>query len=180
METGSTETEINADETISITNDSNIRDVRFPSEFFAFDDEEEIKNYCDEMGYEGYMIDSDGNVTLRMTNEKAEEVINYIHDELIGEFNSYVDEVDSITAIECNDSLTEINIRFNEYGNELDNIIYAFGICYSCAVYSQILGIADDDIDVKVNFIDDATGEITDSTSYKDLNELINSPSVLN
>lgn len=115
------------------------------------------------------VVDGD-TVIYTMTKPQRDEMLANMRssaqdaaDELIA------DETNSVTAVEFNDSMTsfQVSVDAARYGT-LESLL-AIGFYIQGALYQQFNGVAPDDIDVIVEFVDDATGEVLDTGSYQDM-----------
>ncbi|KAF2417605.1 hypothetical protein B2K11_11780 [Microbacterium sp. B35-30] len=115
------------------------------------------------------VVDGDA-VVYTMTKPQRDEMLAQMRssaqdaaDELIA------DETNWVTGVEFNDSMTsfEVSVDGHRYG-ALESLL-ALGFYVQGALYQQFNGVAPDDIDVIVDFIDDATAEVLDSGSYQEM-----------
>lgn len=111
-------------------------------------------------------------VVYTMTKPQRDEMLAQMRssaqdaaDELIA------DNSNSVTAVEFNDSMTSFKVSVDtaRYG-ALESLL-ALGFYVQGALYQQFNGVVPDDIDVIVEFVDDATGEILDTGSYQEMRE---------
>ncbi|MDZ8275372.1 hypothetical protein R2Q81_05320 [Microbacterium aquimaris] len=81
------------------------------------------------------------------------------------------DETNSVTTVEFNDSMTafQVSVDAARYG-ALESLL-ALGFYIQGALYQQFNGVGPDDVDVIVEFVDDATGEVLDTGSYQDMRD---------
>lgn len=81
------------------------------------------------------------------------------------------DDTNSVTAVEFDDSMTSFKVRVDgeRYGS-LEGLL-ALGFYMQGALFQQFSGVGVDEIDVIVDFVDDATGEVLNSGSYQDMRE---------
>ena len=115
----------------------------------------------------------DGDVVVyTMTRPQQDEMLEQMRstardtaDELIA------DDSNSVTGVEFSDSMTsfKVSVDGNRYG-ALHSLL-ALGFYIQGALYQQFDGVASDDIDVIVEFVDDTTGEVLDSGSYQKMRE---------
>lgn len=117
------------------------------------------------------VVDGD-TVVYTMTKRQRDEMLASMRssaqdaaDELIA------DDTNSATAVEFNDSMTsfQVSVDAARYG-ALESLL-ALGFYIQGALYQQFNGVAPDDIDVIVEFVDDATGEVLDTGSYQDMRD---------
>ncbi|NMB43726.1 MAG: hypothetical protein GX995_06310 [Clostridiales bacterium] len=150
--------------------------ITVPASFFEDTSEDEIKAASEEEGFKSYKINSDGSVTYTMTKKKHKEILIELSaaiDEFIDELVNGDDEneVESITKIEVNDDYSEINIYVDKDSYTEWDSIYAVLFHIQAAYYQIFSGVSADDIEIEVSYIDDVSGEIIDSSSYREMIE---------
>ncbi|MBQ9976259.1 MAG: hypothetical protein IJP16_07085 [Clostridia bacterium] len=146
-------------------------DVTIPAAFFEDMTEAEIKEEAKEEGYKNCVINEDGSVTYTMTKlqhkealrEYKEEIDENIDDMLNGE-----DQASSFVSIDYNDTMTKFDIYVDSSLYSDWDSLYALTFYFSGMLYQAIDGVAEEDIDVEVSFIDNETKEVLDSGSYKE------------
>lgn len=133
----------------------------------ALTDEEIVAN-AREKGITA-VVDGD-TVVYTMTKSQRDQMLAEMRssardaaDELIA------DQSNSVTGVEFNDSMTSFTVSVDaaRYGT-LESLL-ALGFYIPGALYQQFNGVASDDIDVTVEFVDDATGEVLDTGSYQEM-----------
>lgn len=111
-------------------------------------------------------------VVYTMTKPQRDEMLAQMRssaqdaaDELIA------DDTNSVTGVEFNDAMTSVKVSVDaaRYG-ALESLL-ALGFYIQGALYQQFNGVAPDDIDVIVEFVDDATGAVLDTGSYREMGE---------
>jgi hypothetical protein len=146
--------------------------VTIPATFFEDTSEDEIKAAAEEAGYQSYKINSDGSVTYTMTKAKHQEMLN----EYAASINEYIDgllngdeetKVEGFSNIECNDDYSEVNIYVNKDTYTMWDMMYALSFYIQGGYYQMFNGVSSEDVDVEVNFIDNVSGDIIDSGSYR-------------
>ena len=78
------------------------------------------------------------------------------------------EEVASFVDIQYNDDFSKVDIFVDAKQYTMWDSLYALTFYITGAYYQAFSGVANDDIDVVVNFIDNATMEVLDTASYKD------------
>lgn len=145
--------------------------VTLSSFFFDGQTEDEIKAAAKENGYIDCEVNDDGSVTYTMSEKKYDEILDEMKsgfDELAAGCLSGENKVDSFVDIRHDDDFSEIDIYVDaEKYTALDGF-YALTFYVTGAFYQAFNGVADDDIDVVVNFIDNETEEILNTASYRD------------
>lgn len=81
------------------------------------------------------------------------------------------DETNSVTGVESNDAMTSITVFVDGARYSPIEALLALGFFVSGGVFQQVNGVANDDIDVIVEFVDDASGEVLDTASFQDMRE---------
>ncbi|KJL45017.1 hypothetical protein [Microbacterium trichothecenolyticum] len=119
----------------------------------------------------GFAAVVDGDVVVyTMTKPQRDEMLADMRssaqtavDEMIA------DDSNSVTGVEFDDTMTSFRVavdatRFSQLESFLVLAFYLQG-----ALYQQFAGVAQDNVDVKVDFVDDATGEVLHSGSYQEM-----------
>lgn len=147
------------------------RSLLDPSESLT---DEEIAAAAREKGIAA-VIEGD-TVVYTMTKPQRDEMLAQMRssaedaaDELIA------DDSNSLTGVEYNDAMTSVTVSVDgeRYG-ALESLL-ALGFYIQGALYQQFSGVAVDDIDVIVKFVDDATGEVLDTGSFQEMRENLDS-----
>lgn len=83
------------------------------------------------------------------------------------------DETNSVTAVEIDEAMTsfKVHVDAERYG-ALESLL-ALGFYIQGALFQQFSGVGADDVDVVVDFVDEATGEVLNSGSYEDMRQRI-------
>lgn len=146
-------------------------DVTLAASFFEDQTEEEIKAEAKENGYSDCKINDDGSVTYTMSKKKHAEMLDEMKtsfDEMIAGYLEGEEEVASFVDIQHNDDFSKVDIFVDAKQYTMWDSLYALTFYITGAYYQAFSGVANDDIDVVVNFIDNATMEVLDTASYKD------------
>jgi hypothetical protein len=171
-ETNSVETE-SLEENTSIEVDENLLtvDITLPPSFFQDMTEDEIIADAKEEGYKSTKVNVDGSVTYTMSKAKRKEMLKGMKisiDESIEELLEGEERVESFVEIEHNDNLSKVDIYVDpELYSEWDSF-YTFQFYMFGAFYQTFDGVATEEIDVIVNFIDNTTKDVLNTGSYKD------------
>lgn len=170
-ETNSTEKEPESSAGVQVDEGLLNVDVTLAASFFEDQTAEEIKAEAKENGYSDCKINDDGSVTYTMSKKKHAEMLDEMKasfDELIAGCLEGEDEVASFVDIQYNDDFSKIDIYVDAEQYTMWDSLYAL-IFYITGAYCQAFaGVENDNIDVVVNFIDDATKEVLDTASYKE------------
>lgn len=146
-------------------------DITLPAIFFTDLDEEKIQNEATENGYENYVINKDGSITYTMSKKKYNEMLSEFKnglEETISELTEGSDAIESFISIEYKDDFSEINVlvdgeKYSQWDNFQAIVFYING-----GYYQAFSGVAAEDIDVIVNYIDATTQDILFSGSFLD------------
>ena len=147
--------------------------ITVPATFFENTSEDEIKVAAEEAGYKSYKINSDGSVTYTMSKEKHKELLEeygigiqeFIDDLLNGDEET---KVETFSDIEYKDDYSEFNIYVDSEAYTIFDMMYAMGFYIQGGYYQIFQGISSEDIDVVVNFIDNVSGDVIESGSYRE------------
>ncbi len=132
--------------------------------------EDELQEGAQESGMDQCVINNDGSVTYTMTAAKHAELLQELSASLEASFSAFMEgdnPVYSFVSIDHTDDFSKIDIYVNDLYNEWDSI-YALTFYLSGAYYQSFAGVATNDIDVTVNFINNDTKEILNTASYKE------------
>lgn len=149
-------------------------EVTIPASMFEDTSEEDIKASAEENGFSGCTINDDGSVTYKMSKAKHKEWLSELKESIDQSINDIINgdnAVESFQKIEYSDDLTnfDIYVDADKFGG-FDSM-YALTFYISGAYYQAFAGIDADNIDVKVNFINNATNETISSSTYRDMVE---------
>ncbi|NLY37184.1 MAG: hypothetical protein GX046_08120 [Tissierellia bacterium] len=147
--------------------------VTLPATFFKETSEDQIKAGAEEAGYKSYKINPDGSVTYTMSKSKHKEILDEFSigiqesiDDLLNENKET--KVESFSDIKYNDDYSEFNIYIDSETHNVFNNLYALAFYIQGAYYQIFKGISPEDVNVVVNFIDNVSGDVMDSGSYRD------------
>ena len=79
------------------------------------------------------------------------------------------DTSNSITDVDFNDAMTSFRVSVD--GSQFSQMesLYALAFYIQGALFQQFQGVTQDDIDVIVEFVDEATGEVLQTGSYQEM-----------
>lgn len=154
-------------------------EVNIPASLFMGEEltDEQLQQSIEESGYESYKLNDDGSVTYTMTKAKHQEVLDEYKkmvDETIDSCLTGDDAVASFSNIEYDDGMTEFDIYVDSESYSFLNSISALTFYILGGYYQTFAGVASDDINVIVNFIDKDTNETLDTGSYQDMMKEVN------
>lgn len=146
-------------------------EITLPAAYFEGTDAADIIASAQKQGFTTCAVNEDGSVTYTMSKAK--------HQEILKEFKASVDEtiqdmidgdqaVESFQKIEYNDTISEVNIFVDKAKYSPFDGLSGLAFYFIGAQYQTFAGVAEDDIDVVVKFIDQATSETVDTMSYRD------------
>jgi len=158
-------------ESINVDEGLLLVDVTIPAAFFEDTTEAEIKEEAKEEGYKSCVVNEDGSVTYTMTKlqhrealrEYKEEIDENIDDMLNGD-----DQESSFVSIDYNDKMTKFDVYVDSSLYSDWDALYALTFYFSGMLYQTLDGVAEEDVDVEVNFIDNETKEVLNSGTYKE------------
>lgn len=144
--------------------------ITLPASLFSDMTEEEIHAAAAEAGYSDCRINADGSVTYTMTNavykEKLEEMKESCQ-QSAAEMLEGENAVASFKRIEYNDDFSKFDIYVDSEQFTMWDTFANFTFYISGVYYQLFSGKDMDDVDVTVQYIDDATGEVLESGSYR-------------
>ncbi len=169
---GNSEKSSDNSSTVKVNEGLLLNKVTIPATFFEDSSEDEIKAAAEEAGFQSYKINSDGSVTYTMTKARHQEMLN----EYAVSINEYIDgllngddetKVEGFSDIESNDDYSEFNIYVSKDTYTMWDMMYALSFYIQGGYYQMFNGVSPEDVDVAVNFIDNVSGDIIDSGSYR-------------
>jgi len=146
-------------------------DITLAASFFEGDSEEDIKAAAEDSGFTACRINDDGSVTYTMTKAKHKEMLEELResfDEAIESLLEGEDAVESFEAINCSEDYSTVDIIVDKEKFTSWDKLYAMTFYITGAYYQAFAGVADEDIDVIVNFVDSKTEEVLETASYKE------------
>lgn len=104
-----------------------------------------------------------------MTIQQQEEMLKQMRISLRDSNAQLVAEKkSSITAVETNDALTEYTVKVDGDRYTVVDAFYALAFYVQGGLYQQFAGIAADQIDVRVQFVDKESGKVLNTGSYRE------------
>ena len=146
-------------------------DITMPASFFDGQTEDEIKAAAEENGYNSCTVNADGSVTYTMTKAKHQEMLDEFKvsmGETIDGLLNGEDKVASFISIDYADDFSKFDIYVDADAYSMWDSLYALTFYMTGAYYQSFAGVAADEIDVIVNFIDNETKEVLNTASYKE------------
>ncbi|GAA1061822.1 hypothetical protein [Agromyces bracchium] len=129
--------------------------------------DEEIVSAAAENGMTA-AVDGDA-VVYTMTKSQRDEMLEELRSSAKDAVDGIIaDDSNSITAVEVDDAMTEFTVSVDaERFSPLESLL-VIGFYLQGALYQQFAGTSADELDVVVEFVDDATGEVLESGSYQE------------
>ena len=149
-------------------------EITLPATFFEESTEEEIIAAAEEKGFSKCTINEDGSVTYKMTKAQHKEVLAELKadlDESIASMINGEDAVESFQKIEYSEDFSKFDVYVNRETYTAFDSLYVLAFYISGAYYQAFDGKDINTIDVVVNFIDNATNETFESSSYRQMVE---------
>ena len=146
-------------------------DITLGAYFFEDMTVEEIKEGARQEGYSGCVVNEDGSVTYTMTKAQHKELLDAYKksmDESIAELLDGDKAVASFVDIKYNNDFSEINVYVDSSLYTFWDSFYVLSFYIMGAYYQNFAGVALEEVDVVVNYIDNVSGEILDTASYKE------------
>lgn len=146
-------------------------ELTLPAGFFEGQSEEEIIAAAKEKGIKEAKVNEDGSVYYKMSKKEHSKMLKEMKsgiDESIQEISNGED-YPSIKKITYNQDLTEFNLTVvrESYDQGLESFA-VYGLILSGMYYNIFNGVAEDDVEITFNFIDEATNEIYETSIYPD------------
>lgn len=145
--------------------------ITFPASMFEGSDFDDIKKQANEQGIKNVTQNSDGSITYKMSKADHKRLMKETKETTVKALNEYKESKDyeSITDVTYNDDFSEIHFSAEKekYENSMDAFV-ALGAGLQGMFYQVLDGKKQDEISVKVDFIDAKTGEVIDSAIYPD------------
>lgn len=148
-------------------------EVTMPAIFFEDESPEEIQASAKESGFLSCTVNDDGSVTYKMTKGKRAQILRSFKGEIDATIQEYLaggeDAPQSFRKITYNDKVSQFDIRVDRavYDSNWTDAFYMMAFYMFGGYYQIVDGVPNDQVDVIVNIIDDATGEQIESGSYK-------------
>lgn len=115
------------------------------------------------------VVNPDRTVTYTMSRKQQRELLDGMRASVLESTATMVDDAqNSFTAIEVSDDMTLFTVKVDKARYSELEVLYALGFYMGGGLYQQFSGVKGDEVDVKVQFVDDATGEVLDSGSLRD------------
>lgn len=146
-------------------------EVTMAASFFNDQTEDQIKAGAEKNGYSNCKINDDGSVTYTMSKKKYAEMLDKMKESFVETIAECLDgeyAVASFVDIQHNDNFSKIDVYVDATQYTVRDKLYVLPFYIAGAYYQAFSGVANEDINVVVNFIDNSTKEVLDTASYKD------------
>ncbi|WP_353815624.1 hypothetical protein [Agromyces sp. SYSU T00266] len=155
---------------IEVDEDLATVDVRIARSLVDPDDsltDDEIISAAAENGMTA-VVDGD-TVTYTMTKPQRDEMLADMRSSAREVVDGIVaDDSNSITAVEFDEAMTQFSVSVDAARYSPLESLLVIGFYLQGALYQQFAGASADEVDVVVDFVDDATGEVLESGSYQE------------
>ncbi|WP_166867166.1 hypothetical protein [Salinibacterium sp. ZJ70] len=109
-------------------------------------------------------------VTYTMTKAQRDDMLAQMRESAAAGVDELVaDDSNSLTGVEVDDDLTHFRVSVDGARYSPFEAFLVLGFYMQGALYQQFSGVGVDDVDVVVEFIDDATGEVIETGTYKEM-----------
>ncbi len=151
---------------------SGIVSVTIPGTFFGETPAEDIQAGAEKKGYVGCTVAEDGTVTYRMNVQQYQEECAQLRDQLqesVELLTKGKDAVASFREIRCAEDFSAFDVYVDMEKYTMLDSFFGMGFMATGAYYQIFAGADPDKVDVVVSFIDEATGDVVDTASYREL-----------
>lgn len=115
------------------------------------------------------IVNANQTVTYTMSRLKQREMLDSMKKSLQESNTKLVDNPDnSVSAIDFSDDLTKFTVKVDGKRYNQFEAFAALGFYIQGGLYQQFSGVAPDNIDVVVEFVDDNSGKVLNTGSYKE------------
>lgn len=164
---------VEATESQGIEVDENLMtvEVTLPASYFEDETPEEITAGAKDAGMISCVVNDDGSVTYKMTKAKHRELLSELKAEIDNSINDMLTgdtAIASFKSVEYSDDMTQFKVfvdadQYTDWDSLYVMTFYLLG-----GYYQAFCGISSQDVEVIVQFIDEATGEVLDTGSLQD------------
>ena len=146
-------------------------EITLPAGFFEGQKDEDIIAAAKEKGIKEVKVNDNGSVYYKMSKKNHTKMLDEMKegiDESIKEISSGED-YPSIKEVTYNEDLTEFNLKVEResYDQGMESFV-VYGLILSGMYYNIFNGVAEDEVKIKFNYIDEATNEIYETSIYPD------------
>ena len=130
--------------------------------------DEDIVSAAGEKGIAA-VVDEDA-VTYTMTKPQRDQMLAEMRSSAQKAIDDMIaDESNSITGVEVNDAMTAFRVSVDGARYSQLESLLALAFYIQGALYQQFDGVSQDEIDVTVQFVDDATETVLNTGSYQEM-----------
>ncbi len=145
-------------------------EITFPANMYDGEITNELaEEIMEETGFESYVINEDGSITFTATESDIKEYKEEYVTEVETAFEELVNEDPAIEKIEHNEEFTEVEIAVDSAQLTPLHSLYAYSIMIMAVPYQYINGVADEDVQIVVNFVDKDTNEVIQTIDSSEL-----------
>ena len=140
-------------------------DVVLPSAFFANENMEEFdpEEYAEKMGYEAAVLNDDGSVTVTMSPEKYDSMLQSLEQDIVDLINRYLRNTDYIKTITANEDYSQFTVTVDKAGYQATFDTTPSSLLLSAALYHMLVP---GEAELTVEIIDAETQEILTTATY--------------
>ena len=142
----------------------------FFDEDFTEEDLEDMKAEIEAEGAKDVKLEGDY-ITYKISNKDHKAMMKEMHKNVLETFDEFLedDDIQSFREIEANNNFSQIELIVDQeiFENSLDGFAL-LGIGLSSMIYQVFDGEDPDKVDVKVDLIDQASGEVFDEFSMRE------------
>lgn len=146
-------------------------EITLPATFFENESADSIKAAAKEKGFSDCTVHEDGSVTYKMSKAKHKEFVEETKaslEESMTELLKGDDAVASFAKIEHNDDFSEFNVYVKPDVYTVWDNMYFLVFYLSGAYYQAFAGEDSAEIDVVVNYINNTTGDVLETGSFRE------------
>lgn len=147
-------------------------DITLPSSYFKDETAEEIIEDAKEDRFEKATLNEDGSVTYTLSKTRYKEYLKELKDDIaesIVDMTSGEDRVESFQKITFNDEVTEFSVIVDPDTYAPFHAMPAISFLFEGAFYQAFNGVPNDTIDVRIDFINEDTNEIINSSVLSEM-----------
>ncbi|MBP5166165.1 MAG: hypothetical protein ILP09_02785 [Oscillospiraceae bacterium] len=141
-----------------------------PEMFFSGESEEEIIAAAKEEGFQTAKVNDDGTVSVTLTKANQKKLVADFDDEIantISELTKQADETQAFSGVEHNSDYSQFDVKVNKDKYTEEDNFFTIDFAFLGAWRQLLSGTALDKADTVVNIVDEASGEVLYTDSYK-------------
>jgi hypothetical protein len=115
------------------------------------------------------VVNADQTVTYTMTRTQQKQMLDGLRTSMRDSITKLVDGGQtSITAVDVSDDMTSFTAKVDGARYGMMDAFYALAFYVQGGLFQQFSGVAAEKVDVQVQFVDDKSGKVLNSSSYRD------------